>query len=359
MAVWNGTVTTQLGLNLIAKVVAGKTNLDFTVIRTSDKVYIGSDLTAVTALDNVKQEIAVSQVSVENNSTVSVKGLITNTNLSNQYSLDTIGLYATDPDLGEILFSITTASTPDIVPAKSNTNTTSVVVNILSTVTDSSKVTLTVASPAVATVAMLDDLKKNIFENMHPVGSIYTTTSVGFDPNATFGGLWERYAQGRTLIGVSDSDLLFSSVELTGGTKTKTLDLTNLPEHNHTATFTGDAIGNHSHTVNDHAHLLQADTGNAIDGYSNEISAWRNDTTNHTGRGYASGSNYNEKSWAIWMGQPHYHQISAWTGGSQPGTSGSGAHTPAGSVTVASTGQGSEFDVLNPYITVYFWKRVG
>ena len=35
MAVWNGTVTTQLGLNLIAKVIAGKTNLAFTKLQTS------------------------------------------------------------------------------------------------------------------------------------------------------------------------------------------------------------------------------------------------------------------------------------------------------------------------------------
>ena len=203
--------------------------------------------------------------------------------------------------------------------------------------------------------ARLDILQKSIFENMHPIGSIYTTTSAGFDPNAMFGGLWERYAQGRTLIGVSDYDPTFSSVGLTGGTKTKTLDLTNLPAHTHTASFTGDAIEGHSHTVNDHAHLLRANTGNAIDEYSDEISVLG------TGAGYASGLNYgeDEPSWDTWTGQPHYHQIDAWTGGSQPGTSGSGAHTPTGSVTVASTGQGKEFDVLNPYITVYFWKRVG
>ena len=156
MAVWNGTVTTQLGINLIAKVIAGKTNLDFTVIRTSDKVYIGSDLTVLTALEKVKQEIEVSQVSVENNSTVSVKGLITNTNLSNQYSLDTIGLYATDPDLGEILFSVTTADIADVIPAKTNTNTTSLILNVLTSVTDANKVTLSLSQPAIATTDMLE-----------------------------------------------------------------------------------------------------------------------------------------------------------------------------------------------------------
>ena len=131
MAVWNGTVTTQLGLNLIAKVIAGKTNLAFTKLQTSEGNYTSSNLVGMTSLLNVKQEFNVSNVSVQNATTVLVKGIITNTGLSNQYNLNAIGLFATDPDLGEILFSVTTADTADIMPAKTNTNTTSLIVNIL------------------------------------------------------------------------------------------------------------------------------------------------------------------------------------------------------------------------------------
>ena len=62
----------------------------------------------------------------------------------------------------------------------------------------------------------------------------------------------------------------------------------------------------------------------------------------------------------MYMDYPgHVHNLTAWTGGSQPGTSGSGAHTPSGSVSIKNAGQGQEFDVLNPYVTVYFWKRIG
>ena len=165
MAVWNGTVTTQLGLNLIAKVIAGKTNLAFTKLQTSEGNYTSSNLVGMTSLLNVKQEFNVSNVSVQNATTVLVKGIITNTGLSNQYSLDAIGLFATDPDLGEILFSITTADTADIIPAKTNTNTTSLIVNILTTVTDSSKVTLTITQPGLVTTDMLDTALTTYIKN--------------------------------------------------------------------------------------------------------------------------------------------------------------------------------------------------
>ena len=165
MAVWNGTVTTQLGLNLIAKVIAGKTNLAFTKLQTSEGNYTSSNLVGMTSLLNVKQEFNVSNVSVQNATAVLVKGIITNTGLSNQYNLNAIGLFATDPDLGEILFSVTTADTADIMPAKTNTNTTSLIVNILTSVTDSSKVTLTLAQPGLVTTDMLDTALTTYIKN--------------------------------------------------------------------------------------------------------------------------------------------------------------------------------------------------
>ena len=165
MAVWNGTVTTQLGLNLIAKVIAGKTNLAFTKLQTSEGNYTSSNLVGMTSLLNVKQEFNVSNVSVQNATTVLVKGIITNTGLSNQYNLNAIGLFATDPDLGEILYSVTTADTADIIPAQTNTNTTSLIVNILTSVTDSSKVNLTLAQPGLVTTDMLDTALTTYIKN--------------------------------------------------------------------------------------------------------------------------------------------------------------------------------------------------
>ena len=40
----------------------------------------------------------------------------------------------------------------------------------------------------------------------YPVGSVYTTVDAGMKPAAMFGGTWERFGNGQTLVGVDESD---------------------------------------------------------------------------------------------------------------------------------------------------------
>lgn len=66
----------------------------------------------------------------------------------------------------------------------------------------------------------------------YPVGSIYlsiTTTN----PSTYFGGTWSQIAQGRTLVGVDTSQTEFKTVKKTGGEKTHTLTVDEMPKHSH------------------------------------------------------------------------------------------------------------------------------
>lgn len=56
------------------------------------------------------------------------------------------------------------------------------------------------------------------------------------NPSVYFGGTWERIAKGRTLVGVDEDDTDFSASSITGGEKTHTLTLDEIPSHNHRAT---------------------------------------------------------------------------------------------------------------------------
>ena len=70
---------------------------------------------------------------------------------------------------------------------------------------------------------------------MWPVGSIYSSTK-STDPGTIFGGTWTRI-KGKTIVGVDENDATFKSVKSSGGEKTHTLTITEMPSHNHTTQY--------------------------------------------------------------------------------------------------------------------------
>ena len=72
----------------------------------------------------------------------------------------------------------------------------------------------------------------SVFDMIYPIGSIYISTS-STNPSSLFGGTWEPFAQGRTLIGVDTTDTDFDTVENIGGEKQHTLTINEMPSHNH------------------------------------------------------------------------------------------------------------------------------
>lgn len=94
---------------------------------------------------------------------------------------------------------------------------------------------------------------------MLPVGSIYIAI-VNTDPAVSLGyGTWEAFATGRVLIGVDPTDPMFDAAEKTGGSKTVTLDATQIPAHSHPVVDPGHThVQNaHTHVQNPHNHLTQ------------------------------------------------------------------------------------------------------
>ena len=123
--------------------------------------------------------------------------------------------------------------------------------------------------------------------NVYPIGSIFTTVTAYANSAAVVavigGTTWVSFAAGKMLVGVDTGDTDFDTVEETGGAKTHTLSIDEMPAHTHAR---GDG------------------------------------TTFENG------------------------PISATTSS----TSGAGQPT-------SSTGGGNAHSIMNPYITVYMWKR--
>ena len=67
---------------------------------------------------------------------------------------------------------------------------------------------------------------------LYPIGSIYMSIQ-DTNPGVFFGGTWKRIAKGKTLVGVDESDTDFNISSKTGGEKTHTLTVNEMPSHIH------------------------------------------------------------------------------------------------------------------------------
>lgn len=85
-------------------------------------------------------------------------------------------------------------------------------------------------------VSDLQGIISGLLDFFYPIGTIYETTSSDLDTttkmNAHFGGTWEAYGSGRVLVGKS-ADTEFDTIGETGGEKTHTLSVAEMPTHPH------------------------------------------------------------------------------------------------------------------------------
>jgi len=82
----------------------------------------------------------------------------------------------------------------------------------------------------------------DILNFTYPIGSIKITTTAE-NPGLTLGGTWERWGNGRMLLGVDENDADFALAEQIGGEKTHTLTTEEIPAHTHTTTIPTDGSG--------------------------------------------------------------------------------------------------------------------
>lgn len=87
---------------------------------------------------------------------------------------------------------------------------------------------------------------KSLLDFFYPIGTIYETTSTDLDTTTKmgtyFGGTWEAYGSGRVLVAKS-ADTEFDTIGETGGTKTHTLTVAEMPSHDHGIGGYGPTIG--------------------------------------------------------------------------------------------------------------------
>lgn len=123
MLMWNPSKLTTAGKALLAKAQAGQTSIKITKAQTGSGSYSsGENIEGRTALKTPKQTFPIqNKVISDAENTVILKIAITNKSeeetLSTGYDITEFGIFAQDPQKGEILYSIATASTSDYMPA--------------------------------------------------------------------------------------------------------------------------------------------------------------------------------------------------------------------------------------------------
>ena len=137
---------------------------------------------------------------------------------------------------------------------------------------------------------------KSLLDYFYPIGTVYETMNSSFNPSTFWGGTWER-VKGKTLVGVDEDDTDFASSNKTGGEKTHTLTVNEMPVHNHG--------------------LAGKTSGNEASGYSL----------------YPSAGGFTNRALV------------------------SSATADKGRMSTYNTGGGASHNNMPPYITVFIWKR--
>jgi hypothetical protein len=155
-----------------------------------------------------------------------------------------------------------------------------------------------------ATTAFVQAVAQATKEALYPVGAIFINATNSTNPSSLLGfGTWAAFGAGRVMVGHNAADPLFDTAEETGGSKDAVV-----VSHTHTATSTVSDPG-HSHAV-----PAGSSTG--------------------AGSRYIIGTNA--------------------TGPVETETDTTGITV---STTIASSGSSGTNANLQPYITVYMWKR--
>lgn len=168
MAEWSNATMTDVGAALQAKVNAGKTKLTFTKIKVGSGVNATNPL-ALTDVISSKWETTNFVVKLEGK-IVSVDTVITNTGVHEAFRMSEIGLFAQDPDKGEILYAYLTDPEPDRMPAESGSVVVSQELTIGMVFSNTGNVSLTVNMGALVTREQLTEAVKqhNTDISSHP-----------------------------------------------------------------------------------------------------------------------------------------------------------------------------------------------
>lgn len=167
MAEFSRLVITKKGQALITKVLAGTAkDVEFTRIAASQAEFPSVDeLENVTELPEIMQEAEISRKTQTNEVALKLETAFSNHDLTVGYPMNTLGLFAVDPDEGEILYAACAETSGYCyMPPYNGITVSGAYIRLITTVGNADNVTLEVNPAATATFADVQRLQKQIDE---------------------------------------------------------------------------------------------------------------------------------------------------------------------------------------------------
>lgn len=237
-----------------------------------------------------------------------------------------------NPANNKIVLGRTISSLTDKVAGTSN------LTNIVQGMAGSVNTAVNTANNAANTAEQVKVEMDAITNKIWPVNSIYINT-VNVNPSTFLGGVWVPFATGRTIVGVDTGQTEFNTPEKSGGHKELQSHAHGLNGHNHSVNITsGGQSASHNHTTGNSSYkywpvatgIPEADSGD-VGGNTYKYPR------------IPSGATWGKITNTGNQSSDHSHYVSGSTGGNSGNTT--------------STGGGNAGN-LQPYITVYMWKRI-
>lgn len=186
MSEWNDMILTQKGLNLQAKVEAGKCELELL------RVELGSgtpeeaeNIQELTALKNHEINVGISDKTPKDGGICTITGIITNQDVNIGFYAKEMGVIAKDPDAGEILYMYATDNNPDFVPAKTSKYVVNASYSIDVAISNAEMINAKIDSAGLVTVSILNHYIENHNEDNTTHANLFKTLFNITEVNAT------------------------------------------------------------------------------------------------------------------------------------------------------------------------------
>lgn len=173
---------TSAGLLLLAKGAAGQQIKYTRIVMGDGEMPDGTTIPGMTEVIHPRVTVDISSIKVNGDGTVQVTGIFTNQDIDEGFYYRELGLFAEDPDEGEIMYCYGNAGTnPEYIPPTGGNTIIEKQVDVVTAIGSAVNVTAYIPADAYATKQDYEDLRKICIQAMETANQANTQSQQAID----------------------------------------------------------------------------------------------------------------------------------------------------------------------------------